>query len=395
MSGLRVVMITRRFWPVASPRENIITNLGQQLMGLGLVPSFLTARLAAQWPTSIVFREMAVHRLPFSPRLGWGTIRYLMALSRWLRRHRPNIDLVCVSGLSLEAHVALSVFSGSGIPVVLRAESEEAEIGTTARQLRRLAKQMTGCGERAAAVVAPSYIVRTRLFDAGFSSRQLHVIPDGVPISASPVRSSKLNVRAALAGANEDLRIGLNMPVATYIGPFEPHYGLDELVRAWRRVARDHPYAHLWLIGDGSQRKPLYRIIQDADLVGRVLMPGTFDDLQDVMRASNLLVVPSAKFDQSPTILTAMGEGLPVLVANSPEHERLVRDGVTGRVLAETIQETLADAIIGFFANPEESGRMATSAWQFVQQHHSLREMAKQHQQLFDTLIRSSQRLVT
>ena len=129
MNGPRVVMITRRFWPMAGSRERLLANLGQELLELGLAPSFLTARFSAQWPADIVFREIPVHRLPFSQRLGWGTLRYLMAMSRWLRHHRLDIDLVCVSGLSLEAHAAVVATKASGIPVVIRAEAEEPEAG--------------------------------------------------------------------------------------------------------------------------------------------------------------------------------------------------------------------------------------------------------------------------
>jgi hypothetical protein len=126
MSGIRVVIVTARFWPLVGHAEQVIADLARGLFEQGMLPSILTARFDTRWPVDVVFREIPVHRLPCPPRFGWGTMRYMIALSRWLRRNRPDIDLVCVSHLSHDAHAVLGALDGAGVPVVLRAEGSSA-----------------------------------------------------------------------------------------------------------------------------------------------------------------------------------------------------------------------------------------------------------------------------
>lgn len=387
-------MVTRRFWPLMGASESVTAGLGRELRERGLVPSFLTARFDTRWPSHVVFQEMAVHRLAFAQHVGWGTLRYGIVLARWLRRHQSEVDLVCVSGLSLEADAAIKALAGSPLPLVLRAQSDASEGSGGTEREQRVARQLARYNRPDTAVVVSSDAARNRLVKRGFCERQLRLIPDGVAMPEPAWPTDRLSARAAIAAANEDLRVGLNMAVVTCVGPFRPEYGLDHLIWAWQRVAGSFPDARLWLIGDGPRRNRLYRMIQDADLVGRVLLPGTFDNLEDVMQASDLLVVPSGSVDQSPTVLKAMAKRVSVLVAASPEHASVVRNGVTGRLLSKTDSNAIADGILAALADPRHGTEMAAAAFRFVHQYHSRRAMGQQYQDLFEHLMGASRKVV-
>lgn len=390
MNGIHVVMIVRRFWPLQGCSERMIADLSQELLRQGASPSILTARFDARWPSEVVVREVAVHRLPFPRRFGWGVTRYSIALSRWLRRNQPDIDLVYAARLTPEAHAIVGACQESGTPVVLRAEPDEAweELSSSRRSATRI---LRSC-QAAAAVVAPTDAVGHRLVAAGFSPQRVHIIHDGVAPAAPRTNTIKLAARAALAGVNEDLRVGLNMPVVTAIGRLETPYGFARLITAWKRIAATHPDARLWFIGDGSQRERLYRAIQDADLHGRVLLPGSFDDLEDVMQASDLLVMPSASVDQTNTILRAMAAQLPLLAASGADHDNLVQDGLTGRRLTELVPARIAGDVLDALAQTERGEQMAAAAYRFVSQHRSLPDAARQHHRLFRNLVQSFKR---
>ena len=393
MNGIRVAIVTHRFWPLAGHAEQAVANLAQGLLQQGVQPSIITARFDARWPTELVFREIPVHRLPCPQRFGWGTMRYMIALSRWLRRNRPDIDLVCVSRLSHDAHSSLGALAGTGIPVVLRAEADESL--KTSRLPPRIVRRCQG----AAALVAAGQASQAELVSAGFDPQRIHVIPDGVAAAAPCTLEQRMAARAALAAVNEDLRVGFKMPVASFIGPLQAEYELEKLVDAWKIVAQDWPEARLWLIGDGAQRERLYRRIRSADLHGRVLMPGTFDCHEDVIRASNVLIVSPQMAGPSFAMMDALAAGVPVLTANRPDAsgsdaDPLITDGVTGRVVAGLGPQALADAIQQTFADLTQADRMAATARQHALRHHSLSEMARRHRELFQDLMNSSKRLV-
>jgi glycosyltransferase involved in cell wall biosynthesis len=232
------------------------------------------------------------------------------------------------------------------------------------------------------------------LLSAGFDPRRVHLIPDGVGVAEVCTLDCRLAARAALAAVNEDLRVGFNMPVVSFIGPLEAEYELERLIAAWRSVARDWPHARLWLIGDGASREKLYRRIRDADLYGRVLMPGTFDCHEDVIRASNLVIVSSRAAGPSHALMEAMAAGVPVLVTHGPDHDNLVTDGVTGRVVCDGGPQSLVEVICQTFTDPQQAARLAVAARDHVQRHHSSAEMIRLHYRLFQDLMNSSVRMV-
>ncbi len=394
MNGIRLVIVTHRFWPLSGQSEQVVANLARALLEQGVQPSIVTTRLDARWPTDVVFREIPVHRLPFSQRFGWGTMRYMIVLSRWLRRNLPDIDAVCISRLSHDAHATLGALKGTGIPVIVRAEADESsELQRATKGGRRASRILRRCQE-ATAIVAVGEGIESDLVSAGFERRQIRLIRDGVATAEVCTFQCRMAARAALAAVNEDLRVGFKMPVATWVGPLQAECRLEELVAAWKIVARKWPDARLWLVGDGPDRERLYRRIRDANLDGRVLMPGTFDSDEDVIRASSLLIASWPYRAASQAMLGAMAAGVPVLVSAEAGHDNQIIDGVSGRVVQEPGPRALAAALLQAFAAPEQALKMAHAAREFVQRHHALAEMARLHRNLFQDLMNSPLRLV-
>ena len=117
MSSLRLAFVTRRFWPLAGSEETAMSNLAVECQRQGASVQILTAQWHTSWPLDAVYREVSITRLRKPPQIGWGMLRYMMTLSRWLRQHEQEIDLVYVSHLQHEAHAAvgaLCAFARSG-----------------------------------------------------------------------------------------------------------------------------------------------------------------------------------------------------------------------------------------------------------------------------------------
>lgn len=392
MNGLRVAIVTRRFWPLAGSSERMLAELGSELFHQGIRPSILTARFDARWPARVVFRQFNVHRLAFPQRFGWGTIRYMIALSRWLRRHLSSIDLVYVAQISLEAYSTIGALAGSGIPVVVGAHRDESW-GSSENEDHRVAasRVLQRCRE-ADALAATSVAVAARLGELGFSPQQIRHVRLAMPLRPPRTERRRLQSRAALAGVNDDLGVGREMPVVCCVGALRHEEPFYLLIDAWSIVAKHYPHARLWLIGDGPKRESIYQRIRERELVGRVLMPGTFDDLCDVMQASDLLVAPPGLEDQSAVVLESMGSNLPVLAASEVVDDNLIKDGVTGRCHEIQDPALLAHEILSSLAQPQQNLSLARAARRRVEQQHAIAEIAADYRHLFTQLVRASQR---
>ncbi len=117
----RIALITRRYWPLIGGAERVMAALGEGLARLGAATTILTAQWRPEWPRELVHRDAPLIRIPQPTLRGWGTLRYMLGLRRWLHRHRAEIDGVVVSMLKHDAYTVLAALAGT-VPIVLRAE---------------------------------------------------------------------------------------------------------------------------------------------------------------------------------------------------------------------------------------------------------------------------------
>ena len=122
MKPLRVVLVTRWFWPVVDGPSRNMANLGAELANQHHAVTVVTARWGLRWPKETMHGDVRVVRLSPPPATSWRTIRWMQAAARWLAVRRNDFDLVYVSGLRQDAYAALRAAHGR-LPVVLRAES--------------------------------------------------------------------------------------------------------------------------------------------------------------------------------------------------------------------------------------------------------------------------------
>jgi glycosyltransferase involved in cell wall biosynthesis len=387
MKPLRCVLVTRRFWPLVGGAEVVMANLGAEFHQRDISCQILTAQWQANWPTEFVHREVPVVRLRNPKQRIWGTFRYLSSLARWLKDHADQIDIVYVSMLKHDAYMATKICRQLGIPVVLRAEgggdTGDCHWQTTARiglSIQRRCKTAT-------AVIAPSQAVAEELLAAGYPTDNLHLIPNGVALPAKPAENSQQLARQALAEANQDLVAAPEEPVVVYTGRLDRNKGLYDLVKAWPEVTKRWPRCHLWLVGEGPDRDRLFQQIKDLDLQGQVVLPGVFDDVEEVLRAANLFILPSYFEGLSISLMEAMAHQVPVIASNIPGNNDIIQSGVNGCLVPAGNVSAISQAIQDALANPDQLTRWATAAQQTIQNNYSLASMVNAHLKLFEQLV--------
>ncbi|MCL4194149.1 MAG: glycosyltransferase family 4 protein, partial [Thermoguttaceae bacterium] len=312
MSLRRLVLVTRRFWPLVGGAERAMANLATELAARGLEVTVLTARWEPHWPAEIAYREVPVVRVPQASVRYWGTLQYMRAVRRWLRENPDRYDLVCVSMLKHSAYATLREVVGR-VPVVLRAAGG-GRSGDCIWQLEaRMGARIKRRCMRADAFIAPSHTIQRELVAAGYPRARIHYLPNGVRIPPPVDDEAKRRARVALATANASLVLPDQAPLAVFTGRIDAAKGLAELVAAWRMVADRRRDARLWIVGDGPFESDLRRQIEAEDLSSRVVLTGIFDDVSDVLAAADLFVLPSHEEGMSQSLLEAMAAGLPTV----------------------------------------------------------------------------------
>jgi glycosyltransferase involved in cell wall biosynthesis len=389
MTSLRIALVTRRFWPLVGGAESVLAYLAAELLKRGARPIVVTARWDPAWPQRLLVREVPVVRLPHPARRAWGTLRYMLALNRWLRRHRDELDAVYVSMLKHDAYAAIGAVRHADLPVVVRVEGGGMTGDCQWQQTAAFGSRIKRRCLDADAIVAPSEPLVEELAAAGYPRQRLAQINNGVPAGETCDPAARLSARAMLTELNWELNTGESTPVALYTGRLHVDKGLETLVRAWRKVVSRWRHARLWLVGAGPHRGRLVDLVHKLDLRGRVILPGLFSDVRSLLLAADVFVLPSREEGMSISLLEAMDAGLPVVASDIPGNRSVVQHEKHGLLAPYGDVEALAAAIDRVFANRGSAGERAAAARARVAQEFSIGRSADEHLALFSRLIQA------
>ena len=143
----------------------------------------------------------------------------------------------------------------------------------------------------------------------------------------------------------------------------EPHYRVDNTLRAFALLRERHPDATLTVAGYGGEEGRLRRLARDLGergivFAGRVEPPG----VPDLYDRSDIFVNSSVIDNQPVSVLEAFAAGLPVVSTPTGDIPALVRHGSTGLLAPPDDPAALARTIDGLLGSPERARTIARRA---------------------------------
>ena len=135
-----------------------------------------------------------------------------------------------------------------------------------------------------------------------------------------------------------------------FLGRLAKVKALDVLLDAFADALRDGVPARLRLVGTGRQERALREQVQRLGISAHVDFEGHRSDLVQVLRDTDVAVLPSHQEGLSNTLLECMAAGLPMVASRVSGSEDLVRHGHNGWIcepgdragLARCLREALA-----------------------------------------------------
>jgi glycosyltransferase involved in cell wall biosynthesis len=147
-----------------------------------------------------------------------------------------------------------------------------------------------------------------------------------------------------------------------FIGALERYKNVDGLAAAWRRVAQDLPGATLVVVGKGSRREPIDRLLHD--LPGRVehhpsLPPEGVAAELDRARA---LILPSWPEGLGRVVLESFARGRTTVATNAGGIPDIVTDGVDGILIPPGDTDALVVGLRRILEDHDLAARLGRAA---------------------------------
>ena len=174
------------------------------------------------------------------------------------------------------------------------------------------------------------------------------------------------------------------------VGRLQPVKNQTLLASAFVRALDMAPHLRarlrLAVVGEGPLRADVIDILARARATDLAWVPGTRNDVPDVLRALDVFVLPSLAEGISNTILEAMACALPVIATNVGGNAELVEDGRTGTIVAPDDVDALAHALLRY-ADPDVARRAGAAGRRLAERLFSLDTMVASYGALYDRLL--------
>lgn len=196
------------------------------------------------------------------------------------------------------------------------------------------------------------------------------------------------------AAASDALPAGFRDPDSIVFGTVGRMHGVKDqlnLCHAFIALCHKHPALadrlRLVLIGDGPLRAPAQALLDQAGLGTQAWLPGSRDDVPQIMQALDVFVLPSLAEGISNTILEAMACGLPVIATDVGGNGELIVDGTTGALVPAANPQAMAERMAAY-ANDDALRRThGDAAMQRIKTSFSMQRMTGAYANVYDELM--------
>jgi glycosyltransferase involved in cell wall biosynthesis len=231
-------------------------------------------------------------------------------------------------------------------------------------------------------IVTVSEAVRREVLRAGYPARRVLTLHDAM--DATTFSPGRLQLGAQV---RQELGCTTAHLLVCAVGRLSPEKGHGFLLAAFREVIAAVPKARLVLAGEGPLRSRLQAQVAEWGLGDHVIFAGYRDDVEAIIAASDLLVMPSLREGFGDPIIEAMALHRPVIASRVGGMVEIVHDGETGLLVPPGDPGALALAIINLLREPQARERMGLQGRRVALREFSVERLADGLVRLYKELV--------
>src|SRR5512147_683852 len=193
-------------------------------------------------------------------------------------------------------------------------------------------------------------------------NEKIHTVPNGVSYHAFDgfIASDEVKGRYGIASS---------APTIFALGRMTAQKGMDMLVEAAPMVLASYPEARFVILGEGPEKQAVVHRAEEIDAAGVIVFPTSLSRWQivDLMRAWDIVVVPSRNEPFGIVVLEAWAAGKPVVATLAGGPREFVRNDVNG-FLVDANPGGLAHGIGSLLANQDHRRSLGANGRRAVEE---------------------------
>lgn len=202
--------------------------------------------------------------------------------------------------------------------------------------------------------------------------------PDKIKVIYNGIDFEKLS-----GPAKKDIRKEFNISkedfVVGFVGQLNERKGIDTLVRSF--INAEFKKAALLIVGDGDMEHFLKRTAEQSK--AKIIFTGFRDDIHEIMKAIDVLALPSLWEGFGIVLIEAMAAGKPVITTNVSNMPEIVRNNQDGILIPPNDETKLTEAIKYFYNNPAQKAYMGKTAQEKVKEFYTIKRMVDETESYF------------
>lgn len=198
-------------------------------------------------------------------------------------------------------------------------------------------------------------------------AQKTQVIPTGID-AASYGRTSDVGLRTSDSSVT-----------ITYVGRLESVKGVEDYLAAATSILRDFPQTKIQVVGWYKPDHPLVERYRD-----QVTFTGLRHDIPEVLRTTDIFVLPSYSEGLSNALQEAMASGCACIASDVGGNRFLIQNGVSGLLYPAGDREALRSHLRRLIEDPAKLHSLAVAARKRIEETFDWKKVGEQYRRLFE-----------
>lgn len=230
------------------------------------------------------------------------------------------------------------------------------------------------------AAIALDDTMQAEALEAGFDSRRLLRMNNGIEFSSFSSTRTKEEAKSALGLAGKVIML--------FMGRLSEQKSLPTLLNAFSAARKNSPTLHLLLLGDGPSRPDLEFQAEGLGISAHVTFAGSQRDVRPYLEAADVFALPSVSEGISNALLEAMSAGLACVATPVGGNAEVLDAGACGILLPPRDESAWAAALADLGNDSQRRERLGAAARQRVRERYDFSVVGSQYESLYRELTR-------